>query len=185
MFIPNKFLIEPKDNKQYNNTKQTEDGELIVSTSIEEACDVNRIAKVIAVPKLHKTNVRVGDEVVVWHNIFRIIYDNNGVPTNSSYYIKDNLYFADVDLVYMIIRNGEKIAINENCFVEPITDVVNEITNEEQKHLGILKYPSENLIKQGYKQGDKVAFRKNCEYKFKIDDELLYMMNENRILAKL
>lgn len=185
MYSPNKFIIKPKDGKQYNNVKETNNDSLIVATSIEEAEYVNRIAEVVAIPKLHKTNVKVGDEVVVWHNIFRITYNDNGVPVNSSYYINGELFFADIDLVYMIIRDGKKIAINDNCFVEPIKEVQNELTNEEQKHIGILKYPSQTLVEQGYNPGDKIVYRKNCEYKFNFDNEELYMMKENRILAKI
>ena len=64
------FVVTPKGDR-YNNTKKIGDTELILNTRIEEHKNINRKATVLAIPKYYKTNVKVGDEVIIHHNIFR------------------------------------------------------------------------------------------------------------------
>jgi len=180
-----RFIIEPKNGNQYNNTKKVGDVELIINTSIEEAKDVQRIGKVLALPELFETEVQVGDEVVVWHNVFRKVYNDQGIPVESNHYIKDKMFYVTPDLVYMVIRDGKKIAIHDNVFVEPVKTLDKWEGEKLQQHVGIVRYANDYLKKQGINEGDKIAFRKNCEYEFEIDGEKLYKMSNHRILAKL
>jgi co-chaperonin GroES (HSP10) len=185
MFSPNCFIINPKDKAQYINTKKIGGKDLIINTSIEEAKDVQRIGNVVSIPKLYNTEVKEGDEVVVNHNVFRITYNDKGIPLESSFYIKDNLFYVEPELVYMAIRNGEKIAVNDNVFVEPTKEVHAVFGEREKQHVGILRYGNKVLEAQGINEGDRVVFRKGCEYEFNIDGEKLYKMFTKRILAKL
>lgn len=185
MLSPNKFIVKPKGNKQYHNTKKVGDIELIINTSIEEAKDVQRIAEVIATPILFKTDVRVGDEVVLWHNVFRITLNDKGIPMESSFYIKDGLFYVEPNLIYMVIRDGKYKAIHDNIFIEPIKENDKWEGENEKKHVGILKYGDNFTKSLGINEGDKVVYRKNCEYEFEIDGQRLYMMKNNRVLAKL
>lgn len=185
MFSPNNFIITPRGNNQYINTKKVGNVELIINTSIEEAKDVQRIGNVVSIPKLYDTEVKEEDEVVVNHNVFRITYNDKGIPLESSFYIKDNLFHVEPELVYMVIRDGKKIAVNDNVFVEPTKEVHAIFGEREKQHVGILRYGNETLAKQGIKEGDRVVFRKGCEYEFDIDGEKLYKMYTKRILAKL
>ena len=179
------FIVEPKNKERYNNTIKVGNVDLVVNTSIEDAKDVQRIGIVKSVPLLYNTEIKVDDEVVLWHNIFRIIYDNKGVPVESERYIKDDLFYVEPDLVYMVIRDGKKIAIHENVFVEPLKIHDKWEGEKEHQHVGIIKYANQKLLNSGLKEGDKIAYRKNCEYEFTIGNERLYLMKNNRILAKL
>ena len=64
------FIIEPIGDR-YNNVEKIGDKELIVNTEIFNHQHVNRTAKVLAIPKLIGTNIKIGDTVIVHHNVFR------------------------------------------------------------------------------------------------------------------
>lgn len=183
---PNRFIISPKSNSQYNNVKKIGDSEIIINTSIEDAKDVQRYAKVVSLPINFKGgDIQKGDDVIVHHNIFRITYNDQGVPMQSDMHITDNLFFADQDLVYLSIRNGQKKGVNGYVFIKPIEEETKFEGKKEIEHVGIIRYICKELEEQGLKEGDKICFRKNCEYEFNIDEERLYMMSSKRILAKL
>ena len=178
------FLIKPKG-EQYNNQEEINGQNVVINTSLEHAKDVNKNAIVIALPKEYKGNVKVGDEVIIWHNIFRITYNNAGIPIQSNYFISTDLFYAPIDTVYLIIRDGKKIAANDSVFVKPIIEEDEFEGKKEVKHIGILKYINEDIEKLGLKEGDKICFRKNCEYEFFVKGERLYKMTTDRILAML
>lgn len=182
--MPHRFIVSPKGG-QYNNTKQIGEVELIINTSIEEAEDVNRNGIVIALPLDYKGDIKVGDEVIIHHNIFRITYNDKGIARQSDFHIKDNLFFVDADLVYLIVRNGKKIAIDDHVFIKPIKEVDNWFGEIEKERVGIVKFANEKLISQGITEGDEIGFYKDCEYPFEIDNEKLYLMKNHRILVKL
>ena len=71
------FIIKPVGNR-YNNVKKIGDKELIINTRIEEHKSINRTAVVLAVPKHYKTSIKVGDEIIIHHNIFRKSSDQIG-----------------------------------------------------------------------------------------------------------
>ena len=64
------FIVEPIKSR-YNNTKKIGENNLILNTKIQDHRYVNRNAVVISTPKNVKTNIKIGDEVIVHHNIFR------------------------------------------------------------------------------------------------------------------
>ncbi len=100
MKSPLYFLIEPIGGKLYNDEKNG----IVTTTSVEDHRFTQRLAKVIQVPSNHDGIVNIGDTVVVHHNTFRIQYNNQGVPLPSKYHIKDNLFFLEPDLLYMVIK---------------------------------------------------------------------------------
>ena len=64
------FIIEPK-NTRYNNTKKVGDKELILNTEIFNHQYVSREAVIKHLPLAVETELQVGDEVIVHHNVFR------------------------------------------------------------------------------------------------------------------
>ena len=71
------YIISPV-NGVYSNKKQVEKKELILNTSIEDHKFVNRIGKIIETP-INNPILKVNDEVIVHHNIFRRFYGMNGI----------------------------------------------------------------------------------------------------------
>lgn len=185
MRTTDRFIVSPLNGEKYINTKEVNGKKLIINTSIENAKDVNRIANVVSLPMDYNGNVRVGDQVVVQHNVFRDYFDGDGKTRTSDFHIKDNLYFVQKELVYLILRGDKRIAVDNFCFIEPIITDEKWIGKTEQKHQGIVKYSNAFLRKQGVVEGDKIAFHTDAEYEFIIDGVRLYRMKTNRILAKI
>jgi len=71
------FIVKPI-NGRYNNVKKVGDVDLIVNTRIEEYKSISKVAEVVALPMSIKTDIKVGDIVVIHHNIFRRFYDIRG-----------------------------------------------------------------------------------------------------------
>lgn len=185
MKMPFKFVIVPKNNEQYINIKQVGDKTLIRNTSIEDAENVQRIGVVISLPLNYTGDIQINDEVIVHHNVFRITYNGQGIPRQSDHHVKDNIFAIDPELIFLVIRNGVKIAIDETVFVEPIKEIHKWLGEQEIRHYGILRYVNEKMAAAGVKVGEKIGFWKDCEYPFEIDNEKLYKMSNHRILAKI
>jgi len=65
-----KFIVTPL-NKRYNNEINVGDKKLIVNSSVEEFTFISREAKVVSVPSEYKTDINVGDTIIIHHNVFR------------------------------------------------------------------------------------------------------------------
>ena len=87
MKSPFYFIIEPKG-ERYNNAKKVGDKELILNTEISNYEFINRQGIVKSIPLAYKTDIQVGDELIVNHNVFRRWNDVKGreYSTSSDYY---------------------------------------------------------------------------------------------------
>ena len=170
------FIIKPK-NKRYNNTKQIGDSELLLNSEISDHRYISRSGIVLGLPKAEKTNIKIGDEVIVHHNVFRRWYDVRGIEKNGRAYYKEDKYFVRPDQIFLYKQNNKWIAPDGYCFVKPI--VSNNILSNDKEvpYKGIVKHISENL--DGIKIEDLVGFKPGSEYEFIVDGERLY-----RILSK-
>ena len=181
----NYILVELED--AYDN----EESGVIVNTTIEEVKYVNRIARVVAVPK--GIVVSKGDYIIAHHNIFRLRNDHKGNVVDSSFLINGNLYKVPLTEVFMYKQDKDWIALDPYCFVEPIKDVVegdgfninsHEITHKGNiRNLGVMKYANLGLREQGVKSGDIVLFKNDSEYEFTVDGKVLYKMGTRDILG--
>ena len=68
------FIVEPYG-ERYNNKVKIGDKSLIINTQSESFKSVNNIARVISVPLAYKTPVKVGDLIMIHHNVFRRWYN--------------------------------------------------------------------------------------------------------------
>ena len=68
------FIVKPFEDR-YNNTKKVNDKELIINSSIENHIFVSKKAVVVSTPAAYTTEIKVGDEVYIHHNVFRRWYD--------------------------------------------------------------------------------------------------------------
>ena len=180
---PFKICVKPKDNAQYINELKIGNTDFIVNTTIDNAEDVQRIGVIVSLPMHYKGELKVNDEVVTHHNVFRITSNDKGVPMESMFHFKDNLFFIDEDLVYMYIRNGKINAYNDYVFVEPILYEDRWEGQKLDERKGIVRFTNEKLKKIGVFENTKIHFRKFCESKYDIFGLNLYKMQNYRILA--
>ena len=177
------FIVKPYGGR-YDNSIKVGDKELVLNTKIETFKAVNNIAEVLAVPLAVKTNVKVGDKIIVHHNVFRVFYDMKGKKKNSRSLFQDNTFFVALDQVYMYGDLGNWKAFGDRCFVMPLKNNDSLTLDKEQKLIGILKYGNSSLEALKISPGDLVGYTPFGEFDFIIDDQRLYCMKSNDIVIK-
>jgi hypothetical protein len=179
------FIIQPK-NGRYTNEVEVGDKKLIVNTTMDDHKFVNRVGIVMSVPLIGDTDLSVGDEVIVHHNVFRRFYDVRGNEKNSTSYFKEDMYFCYYDQIFLYKHNNQWKAPGNFCFVKPILKKEKQIISDEkeQKRIGILKYGNSSLEAFKIHEGDLVGFSPSSEYEFIIDENRLYRMRTNDITIK-
>jgi len=177
------FIVRPT-NSRYANEKNVGDKKLLLNTSIEEFKFINREAIVVSVPLFFDTPIKPGDKIIIHHNVFRRYYNQKGKAVDSSKLFKDDLFFCQLDQIYLYERNGEWLSINDRCFVVPIKNRDVFSLDKEEKNIGILKIGNSNLKSLNINPGDLVGYKSNREFEFMIDNKRLYCMQSNDILLK-
>ena len=172
------FIVTPVG-QRYNNVKKVGDKDLIVNSEIFNHQHVNRLAKVLAVPTVGQTDIKVGDEVIVHHNVFRRWHDVKGREKNSRSFIDEQTYVVSIDQIFLIKRNGRWIAPKGYCFVKPIKAVDKFNTDAERPLVGIVKY-SDGTVDVG----DLVGLRPKSKYEFIVDGQRLYRVLSSFITIK-
>jgi hypothetical protein len=179
------FVVQPVKSR-YNNTKDIEGKELIVNTKIFNHQYVSREAIVKAIPTVGDTDIKVGDTVIVHHNVFRRWHNQHGVEKNSKAYIDEENYLVQPDQIFLhkpkaifSYHNRKWQAMKGYCFVVPIksTDKLN--TDKEQPLVGIVKYTDGTVD-----EGDLIGFRPSSEYEFIVDGQKLYRLLSKFITIK-
>jgi len=178
------FIVEPK-NKRYENEVDINGKKLIVNTTMDDHKYVSRVGIVKSLPKIGETNIKVGDEVIVHHNVFRRFHDIRGIEKNSSSYFKEDLYFCYYDQIFLYKQNGNWKAPFDFCFVKPIENKKQFISaQKERPRVGILKYGNSSLDAFKVNEGSLVGFSPSSEYEFIIENDRLYRMRTNDITIK-
>ena len=167
------FLVEPIGGR-YSNIKKMGNKELVLNTDIYNHQYTNRKAKVLSIPKIGKTNIKVGDTVIVHHNVFRRWNDVKGIEKNSRSYINENLYVVNSDQIFLYKRKDKWVVPKGYCFIQSIKENHAFNTETEIACKGIVLYSdgSNNI-------GDVVGFTPFSTYEFVIDNIRSY-----RVLSK-
>jgi len=168
------FIVSPIG-ERYNNSTKVGEKELILNTEIFNHQYVNRLAKVIATPLLFSSPIKVGDEIIVHHNIFRRWHDIKGREKNSRSYWKDDKYIISEDQIYLYNNK----ATPGYSFVKPLESNDNFSLEKEQPLIGIVKYSDGK-----FNEGELVGFKPNSEYEFIINNERLYRVLNKFITIK-
>ena len=138
------FIISPIGSR-YNNSKKVGDKDLILNTEIFNHKYINRLAKVIATPLLFSSPIKVGDEIIVHHNIFRRWTDVKGRERNSRSYWKEDKYLISEDQIFLY----NKKATPGYSFIKPIQSNDKFNLDIENKSIGIIKYSDGTFDKNG------------------------------------
>ena len=171
------YIVEPVKSR-YNNTKDIDGKELILNTEISNYEYISREAIIKSIPIVGETKIKVGDKVIVNHNIFRRWHNQYGEEKNSRSYIDENNYLAQPEQIYLYDQNGW-LAQKGYCFVSPIVSKQDITIDKEKPLVGIVKYTDGTM-----QQGDLVGFTPNTKYEFIIDGQKLYRVLSNFITIK-
>ena len=187
MRSPFYFIVKPLDDKRYTNTKNIEGMEFITSTSEENFKASNRQGVVVAVPLGYDGRIKVGDILLVHHNVFKFYNDMKGRQQSGKSFFKDNLFFIENDQFFMYKQDDMWHCHDSYCFVKPVEKEESFISKlgTDEPLVGIMKYPNKYLSSQGVNKGDRISFKPDSEYEFMVDDEKLYRMYDHQITIKL
>jgi len=177
------FIVKPVG-ERYDNKIKVGDKDLILNTKIESFKSVNNLAEVVAIPLAYSTTIKVGDLIIIHHNVFRRFYDIKGKQKNSRAFFKDNLYFCDIDQIYLYKRDNKWNSFGDRCFVKPLKNTNRLEASKERKLIGILKYGNSSLEASEIHKGDLVGYTPNSEFEFVVDGQRLYCMKSNDIVIK-
>jgi len=178
------YLVKPVGDR-YDNKISVGGKELIINTSIESFKSVNNLAEVMAIPlAIENTDIKVGDLVIIHHNVFRRFYDIRGKQKNSRAYLMEDLYFCELDQIYLYKQDGKWNTVGDRCFVKPLKNIDHFKLDKEQRLIGILKYDNSSLNELKINRGDLVGYKPYGEYDFIVEGERLYCMKSNDIVIK-
>ena len=172
------FVVKPIG-KRYNNVKKVGDKELIVNTEIFNHQYVNRQATVISKPIIGDTDIDVGSDVILHHNVFRRWHNVKGVEKNSKSYFNEDTYIVQPDQIFLYKKFWQWHSPKGFCWVKPIKNKDKYANSETQENIGIVKYTDGS-----FKTKDLVGFTPISNYEFVIDNELLYRVYTKFITIK-
>ena len=172
------FVVTPK-NSRYNNVKEIDGQELILNTEIYNHQYTSREAIVVSLPTAVHTDIKVGDTVIVHHNVFRRWHNIRGEEKNSRAYIDEKTYVVSEDQIFLYKQNNKWKPIKGYCFVKPIKSDNKFNIDKEKPLIGIVKYTDGTV-----NTNDLVGFRPGSKYEFIIDGERLYRVLSNFITIK-
>jgi hypothetical protein len=183
MKSPYMFIVRPKDGKRYANIN---DG-LIVSTSQEDHRFSQRVAEVVELPIKYDGPIKVGDLLLVHHNVFKFYYDMKGRQKSGRSFFKDDLFFVD-HMQFFMYHDGDRWhAHDKYCFIKPVEKKESIIFKNvsEEPLIGTIRYINEQLEAFGLKEGDEISFKPDSDYEFTVDGEKLYRMFTDNITLSL
>lgn len=171
-------MVKPA-NSRSTSTKEIDGKELLLNTELQNHEYTSRLAIVEALPIAEPTEIKVGDQVLVHHNVFRRFRDIRGNEKNSKSYYSEDMFFVQPDQVYAYKREGKWYCLSGFCFIKPIVNKNQFSLNKEQEAIGIIKYADES-----FNTGELVGFVPGSEYEFNIEGERLYRVPSHRITIK-
>ena len=172
------FVVKPIG-KRYNNVKKVGDKELILNTEIFNHQYVNRRATVISKPIIGDTDIDVGSDVILHHNVFRRWHNVKGIEKNSKSYFNEDTYIVQPDQIFLYKRFWKWHTPKGFCWIKPIKNKDKYANSETQENIGIIKYTDGS-----FKVNDLVGFTPISKYEFVIDNELLYRVYTKFITIK-
>ena len=181
------FLVKSLSGKRYNNTKEISGIELILNTSEEDHRFSNREAIVVGLPLRYTGDIRVGDTLLVHHNVFKFYNDMKGNRKSGKSFFKEDEFLVDEDQYFMYKNELGWHPVGYSSFVSPIRAKDSYISKniKYEPLIGVMQYPSEKMVEYGIKKGDLISFDPDSEYEFNVDGELMYRVYDHRINMKL
>ena len=172
------FVVKPIG-ERYNNVKKVGDKELIINTEIFNHQYVNRQATVVSKPIIGDTDIDIGSNVILHHNVFRRWHNVKGIEKNSKSYFNEDTYIVQPDQIFLYKKFWQWHSPKGFCWVQPIKNKNKYNNSETEENIGIIKYTDGT-----FKVNDLVGFTPISKYEFIIDGELLYRVYTKFITIK-
>jgi hypothetical protein len=173
------YMVAPKGNRSTSEIS-VDDGKLLLNTELQNHMYTNRIGTIVNMPLVREaTELKIGDEVILHHNVFRRFRDIKGIEKNSKNYYSEDIYFVQPDQIYAYKRNESWNALENYCFVKPIKETKMFSNNFERPLIGVVKFGNDVI-----EEDSLVGFKPGAEYEFIIDGERLYRVPINLITIK-
>lgn len=189
----NNFIVEI--NKELNDEIVTDSGfKLYVDTKYNEFEHRTTEGKVLATPIKFDTGVKSGDTLYFHHHV--VI--NGGSPLNK----EDKQYVVNYDeehaaqnqaIAYKKGEEGKVYPLYGWALLEPVKEDVKrpegvvEVVSLEENPVtqGVISFPTKQLEEIGVSDGDVVGFKKNRDYRIKIDGKEYYRVAVSELLYKV
>ena len=183
MKSPFNFIVQPALGRRYSNTKKIGGIDLIISSSEEDASASNREAIVKELPIGYSGPIKIGDTLLVHHNVFKFYNDIKGRRKSGKSFFRDDLFFVDADQFFLYKQDGSWHSHDRFCFVKPVPMEESLLSKPGSKEplMGTMEYPNKYLLSQGVNKGTKISFTPDSEYTFDIDGEELYRIYDHQI----
>ena len=186
-----KFIVQIE--KELQDTITTDSGlELYIDTKYNEFEHRTTEGEILASPAKYDTGAEVGDTLYFHHHV--VI--NGGSPLVK----EDNHYVVQYDHEHaaanqaIAFKNEEGIQpIKGWCLLEPTEEDdpghsgVVEVVSLQEKEVtqGVVSFDTTELDALGVGKGDTVGFKKNRDYRIKIDGKEYYRVAIKELLYKL
>ena len=183
MQSPFSFIVRPVKGRRYDNLKQIGGIDFITSASKEDHTASNRFGEVTSLPIHYNGDVKVGDILLVHHNVFKFYYDMYGREKSGKSYFREDMFLVDEDQFFLYFQDGRWTAYSKYCFIKPVEAKESFLgkTGKEEPLVGTIKYINKELIELGVKVGDEISFVPESDYEFNINEEKLYRMYTENI----
>ena len=178
MKSPFYFIIKPVG-ERYSNSVDIDGKSLIVNSEVFNHEYVNRQAVVVSTPLAYETEIKVGDTIIVHHNVFRRILDVKGREKNSRAFINEDTYMVDAEQIFAYKRHDDWKPVKGYTFVFPVKNDWKYSLSPEKPMVGIVAMEDED-----FNEGDVVGFSPNDEYEFVIEGKRMYRIMKQFITMK-
>lgn len=191
----NNFIVKIDSTTQDKIT--TNSGlELYVDTKFNEFEHRTTEGEVLAIPNNRETPVEVGDKLYFHHHV---VVDG-GMPISELdkwYMVVYNPHHAAYNqaIAFKSKRTGEVHSIQGWALLDPPEAEKEKEVEEDQIKVvrlkenpvttGVVSFPSKELDEIGVSNGDVVGFKKNRDYRIKIDGKEYYRVAVTELLYKL
>lgn len=187
------FIVEIE--KELQDTITTESGlELYVDAKYNEFEHRTTEGKVLASPLKYETGAKAGDTIYFHHHV--VINGGSPLCKEDNQYVvnyNDEHAAANQAIAYKDCSTGKIQPIKGWSLLEPVAqddsgpEGVIEVVKLEEDPVreGVVSFETPELDELGVSPGDTVGFKKNRDYRIKIDGKEYYRVAVSELLYKL
>jgi len=186
-----KFIVEIE--KELQDTITTDSGlELYIETKFNEFENRTTEGKILAAPLKYNTGAEAGDTLYFHHHV--VIHGGSPLVKEDNHYVVQ--YDDEHAAANQAIAFKNKAGIHPVkgwCLLQPVEEDdpghsgLIELVSLQEKEVttGVVSFDTPELEELGVSHGDVVGFKKNRDYRIKIDGKEYYRVAVTELLYKL